>query len=94
MGYIIDLNECAASVMEVGSMFFNFDPNDGECVARYTRDASCPEGLNENHDYYNWYQIVGAETEIVESETESESEENFETNIVLIREGYLCLSES
>lgn len=51
LGYIIDINECATKVLDVGAAFFNFDPSDGECVARYTRDASCPEGL-EDHRYF------------------------------------------
>lgn len=62
-------------------MFFNFDPNDGECSARFTNDASCPERL-ESHNYFHWYQII-------RSGEQAEPEEE-QTGPILIRENYYC----
>jgi len=80
------------------------DPDDGLCLAKFTT-GDCPEGLIEI-PYYNFYAAYGWENEdttIVEPETEPETEtetepevepvEIFETNVVLISEGFYCDSE-
>lgn len=84
LGYYPDINECAQNVMEAGSMFFNFDPNDGECSARFTNDASCPERL-ESHGYFHWYQIVWS--------GEQAEPEGDQTGPTLISEGFYCEAE-
>jgi len=81
------------------------DPDDGLCLAKFTT-GDCPEGLIEI-PYYNFYAAYGWENEdttIVEPETEPETEtetepevepvEIFETNVVLIKEGHICNSDS
>jgi hypothetical protein len=69
-------------------MFFMYDPSDGECIAKYTESADCPEGLASS-TYYYFYAI-----QFDNSESESESEgTQIETDIVLISEGNECGSE-
>jgi hypothetical protein len=62
-----------------------------------TSSQDCPEGLSES-EYYDFYAAFVSEdsntTEpVVESESESDFDEIFETNVVLISEGFTCDSE-
>lgn len=72
-------------------MFFNFDPNDGECSARFTNDASCPERLDE-HSFFHWYQII---QEVGDSEINDGSDTTQpESLATLIQGGQFCKAEA
>jgi hypothetical protein len=102
LGYHFPAEECAQACVDDGTcMFFMYDPNDGECIAKYTESADCPEGL-ESSSYYYFYAIQFENSESSESvsfddvttDSESESEgTQVETDIVLISEGNECASE-
>jgi hypothetical protein len=95
LGYFYPVEECAQACFNNECMFFLHDANDGECIAKYTESAECPEGL-ESSSYYHFYAIQWEGMDLESSESDSlnevSSDSEFESsqvevNITLIREG-------
>jgi hypothetical protein len=96
LGYYFQLEECARACHESETCtYFMHDSNDGECIESYTESVDCPEGL-ESSSYYHFFAIK-YEGDNLETASDSESDSEgpkIEANIVLISEGFECMSES